>query len=328
MLIDVSGTMGNYGPWQSPVRALVAGILGGQIDGSDWTLDGDANTAVDFRLEDGDRVHLFRFGSIQTDGYPYFAPALVLQRNEFSTHFPLSREQFREARTNKPLALAVGAQSVMHAGKARLIVVSDFLVDSDLSADQRSFSNQFESKTSSEPPVIYSWRTNPRVQVKLLRFSGLEGSDRAGSPVGPQVAEMPRLSIVGTQFFDSPNRLVVMRWKLTGDATDVTYSVSVSDPGKGVAVFVRKGLPSQTVAWPAPPSGQFAWRVTASLRDGTSISSSTVPLMIPGASFVPIMLGVGGLLALSLAVWKYFNTRSDSNHLPGTPAKDPAIWKR
>jgi len=97
--------------------------------------------------------------------------------SELGSAFPSDTSAYSDGKTNKPLAIAVAvAEAAKHSGMARLIVISDFLVDADLSPSQQEFENDIESKSAVDTPLILVWKQNPRVQVKLMRFRLLKTS--------------------------------------------------------------------------------------------------------------------------------------------------------
>jgi hypothetical protein len=322
VLIDVSGTMANYGPWQEDVRRLVTRILwGGALDG-DWRQDGSTSAAAEFRLDSGDHVRLLQFGSVQTPAFPFFAPAsTVAMPAEFESNFPIDPSRYREARTNKPLAIAVGAHLVSGAeGLSRLIVISDFLVDSDATVQQQEHINQFESKAKVESPLIYSWNRNPHIQIKLLRISGVVSTGSV--PIGSPPASDARLQITGAKLLDSPRRLL-LSWNLVGTEEEATYSVTIRDPKSGKTILSRTVLSSSLLV-PNPPSGKFVWQIVAKLRRDVMVSSPLTQLDIPGET----PFGVIALLVLAAAggfgLWHYSKRRKPAAEQEG---KEKSAWK-
>ena len=322
VLIDVSGTMADYGPWQEHVRRLVTGILwGGALDGG-WRQDGSTSAAAEFRLDSGDHVRLLQFGSVQTPAFPFFAPAInVAVPAEFESNFPINPSRYREARTNKPLAIAVGAHLVSGAeGLARLIVISDFLVDSDATVQQQEHINQFESKAKIESPLIYSWNRNPHVQVKLLLISGV--ASNASAPVGFPAASDSRVQITGAKLLDSPKRLL-LSWNLVGTEEEATYTVTIREPRSGKTILSRTVLNSSLLV-PNPPSGKFVWQIVAKLARNVTVSSPLTQLEIPSET----PLGTIALLFVAAAggfgLWHYSKRRKPGAEQQG---KEKSAWK-
>ena len=322
VLVDVSGTMANYGPWQEDVRRLVTSILwGGALDG-DWRQDGSTSAGAEFRLDSGDHVRLLQFGSVQTAAFPFFAPAsTVATPAEFESNFPIDPSRYREARTNKPLAIAVGAHLVSGAeGLSRLIVISDFLVDSDATVQQQEHINQFESKAKIESPLIYSWSRNPHVQVKLLRISGVVSNGTA--PIASPPASDARVQITGAKLLDSPRRLL-LSWNLVGTEEEATYSVTIRDPKAGKTILSRTVLNSSLLV-PNPPSGKFVWQIVAKLPRNVMVSSPLTQLDVPGETPVAAIALLVLAAAGSFGFWHYSKRRKPAAEQEG---KEKSAWK-
>ena len=324
VLIDVSGTMGHYGAWQEDARTLVSSVLSGNPREMGWQREGNAIALPDFALRSGDRVHLVKFGSVVSTSFPYFKPEQTSSTPaDFENSFPLSPSDYVEARTNKPLAIAVGSRlSADSAGTARLIVISDFLVDSDLNAEQQRFVNAFDSKVQTQSPVIYSWSHNPHLQVKLI-------SNKQVTTSSSQVTQSPpddiAIRLSGAKVFESPKR-VDFSWSLNKDLPDVTYSITVQNPRAGTVVFSRSRILASSVLWPSPDAGNYVWRVTANLPNDQTISSASAPLTVPSDSMGPTLAGVAALGALGGAVWWYSRRRVTKARLHTSP-EQRTTWK-
>jgi hypothetical protein len=319
VLIDVSGTMGHYGSWQLDARQLTSSILAGEPKTEGWISEGSESTTVDFHLESGDRIHLLRFGSIRNPEFPFFSPAHTLNAlNAFQAEFPDDLKWYNEPRTNKPLAVAVGARLTSGVeGIARLIVISDFLVDSEMSATQQRVVNQFESRAKIESPLIYTWNRNPRVQIKLLRISALPSSAQT-----PDLIVERHLRITGAKLLDSPRR-VLLTWVLLGEDTEASYSVTIRDPKSGRTILTRSVI-TNSLLWSNPASGKYVWQVTADLPDKHTLSSSVTPLDIPGDS--PLGLITIFLLIVASAVGLRLYTKHRSP-APEKQHEEKATWK-
>jgi hypothetical protein len=317
VLIDVSGTMRIYGAWQSDARHLTESILLGRPTNGGWSREGDESGMADFRLDAGDRVRILRFGSIRTQEFPYFEPARTISDpGQLETDFPTEAATYRELRTNKPLAIAVGARLASEGEHvARLIVISDFLVDSNITGSQQRFINEFEAHAKIESPLIYSWQRDSHVQVKLLRV-------QLNSAPGPLGEGPCSVQIKSAKVMDSPRRLA-LSWALAGCEGDVTYSVSIREQQSNKTILTRKLLAASLLV-PNPPTGKFVWRVTASLASGQTAASGWIPVEVPGG------LSVGALL-LGLAVagtaavfWQYSKKRKPRSE---EERKEKAEWK-
>ena len=300
ILVDASGTMAHYGRWQPEARRLAASLLSGRVDETGWTHEGNADSGRDFAVSNGDRIHLLKFGSIKTKTFPFFSEEeVVTSVHAFEDIFPLDASAYAEAKTNKSLAMAVGAALSAEDATSLMIVVSDFLIDSDLNPEQEQFVNAFESKAKIETPMIFTWLPDPRVQVKLLHVSGLSGVNPPPPP--PQDCSV---QIVGARFFGSPKR-VAFSWQLTGATCEATYSVTVRDPRSNAIAFTRSGLLTPSLLWANPPSGKFLWQVTAALPDEKQLFSPVVPIEVSGDSMVGVVALLLCLVVGSGCLWHY-----------------------
>jgi hypothetical protein len=318
VLVDVSGTMANYGAWQSDARALLTGILSGTSTSAAWRREGVENAPDDFRLDGGDHVQLLRFGSIQSREFPFFTPYSTLGSvRELESSFPVDVRAFREARTNKPLAMGVGARLATGSdGTARLIVISDFLVDSDATPEQETFVNTFESTAKIETPLIYSWISNPKVQIKLLRIT------RPPEPLPADSKNIAPIRITGARVMDRPRRLL-LTWVLSGNDEDATYSVTIRDPKSNRTVVSRSVLNSSLLV-PNPPSGKFVWQVTAKLSGGRTGQSPITALEIPGEGSVGTIAIVLVAILVGVGAWQYSKRRKST---PEQERKEKTAWK-
>ena len=303
--------MANYGPWQEDVRRLVTRILlGGALDG-DWRQDGSTSAVAEFRLDSGDHVRLLQFGSVQTPAFPFFAPATtVAVPAEFESNFPIDPSRYREARTNKPLAIAVGAHLVSGAeGVSRLIVISNFLVDSDATVQQQEHINQFESKAKIESPLINLWNRNPHVQIKLLRISGVVSNGSA--PIGPPPASDARVQITGAKLLDSPRRLL-LNWNLVGTEEEATYTVTIREPksGKSGKTILSRTVLNSSLLVPNPPSGKFVWQIVAKLPRDLMVSSPLTQLEIPGETPFGVIVLLVVAATGGFGLWQYSKRRA------------------
>ena len=318
VLVDVSGTMGHYGLWQPEAATLIHSILDGEFRHAAWDREGKATEPLDFKLSPGAKIHLVRFGSIHSESSPYFrSPLTLTSPEELHKVFPQNPIEYSEAKTNKSLAQAVGgALAEDGEGAIRLIVVSDFLVDAELNSEQRQFVNSFESRVQTDPPVIYSWRTNPRVQVRLMSFKSMRRGPVAPSDVSPSASV--RLS--SARLYESPKR-VSFTWSIVPDTPEVLYDIAVQNKRSGVVSFSRSGVLALSAIWPNPDSGDYVWKVTARLSDGTRLSSTAAPLSIPGASVGPVLLWGGLLAAFTIVVWHLSKRRSARKLLESSPER-------
>jgi hypothetical protein len=324
VLVDVSGTMAKYGAWQPDARLLVSSILRGTPQEIGWQRQGRPDLASEFKVSAGERVHLLRFGSIISEDFPYFRQAQVIDiPTELERIFPVSASEYTEPRTNKALAVAVGSQlSADSRGASRLIIISDFLVDSDLSVKQQAFVNAFDSQVQTQAPLIYSWANNAHLQVRLISFNHVAVPTTSATPTTPVDCSV-RLS--GARMFEAPKR-VDFSWKAESPGCEgATFSITVQDPRKGSVVFSRGRILGSSVLWPNPKSGSYVWRVTADLGDQSSVTSPSAPLEVPSASWLPIIAGLFALVGAVVLVWWYSNRRAKARR-PLRPEEKPT-WK-
>ena len=57
------------------------------------------------------------------------------------------------------------------AGPARLIFISDFLIDADLTSAQQQYVNEFESSAEIQTPLIYAWMKDSQIGLRSNTFS-------------------------------------------------------------------------------------------------------------------------------------------------------------
>jgi hypothetical protein len=229
VVIDISGTMKGYGHWQPDALGVCQAILQrGSLESakSSWDIKGNESAVKSFAVGEG-QVTVIPFGSTKTNFFPYFTGIKRLgSSSELGSAFPLDRELFREARTNKPLALAVAAKLVGAEEVTRAIVISDFMVDSQLTKDEESFVNDFESSTLIETPIILSWRQDPKVQIKLIAFHKTEPAE--GSATNGAFIE-----ILPPKLRNSSPRSLELKWRTSDGARPKFYNVDVNDRETG-----------------------------------------------------------------------------------------------
>lgn len=328
VLVDVSGTMKGYGNWQGDACALVETILGGKPELPEaWRVTGSASSAAGFKLEPGARIHLVLFGSAQSNTFPFFQTVEALpELGRLRERFPLSPGAYTQARTNKTLAQAVGARLAADpGGEARVIVISDFLVDSDLSAGQLEFANQFESQAQVESPAIFSWAKEPRVQVKLLRFRLSAAAAPQAAPAAAAAA--PAVRLLGVRLIDSNPRRAQFSWRVEGGAAPESCRLVVRDLETRRTVWSASHVLGNSAAWINPTPGRRTWQVVATHRDGSETSSPAVAFSVPSRGPSPLLwvaLAVGVIAALY-----YFSSRGVRKRREGgpPPAAGGASWK-
>ena len=314
VLIDVSGTMRNYGPWQADANKLIESLLiGGQPDMNVWKVSGELNKGAEFRLQSGQNVHLLRFGQIRSPEFPFFLPPRTISDlSAFRAEFPNDPSLYTEARTNKALAQAVGTKLAEAGGiQTRLIVISDFLVDSNLNAAQLDFVNSLESRTKSEPPLIFSWKSNANVQVKLIRVSVLGEVGTTPDP-GADIS----IRLLAARVLEGSPRRVQFQWRMEGEAQPRYFDLTVRDSSRKVD-WISRNLIGSSAVWNGANSGKKTWQVRAVLEDGREIMSPARPFEIPGPGIAPILLTLAGLAALGGGIY-YFAGRRRNSKRTGT----------
>lgn len=312
VLVDVSGTMAHYGDWQPEAVSLIRAITSGDlaaIRSDRWKQTGDTGHLSEFAVLSGDSIQLVRFGSLQKDAFPFFSAIQEISNlRDLESAFPLNHSLFQEPKTNKSLALAVGAQLVTHDNVANLVVVSDFLEDRKLTAAQEDFLIGFESKSEITMPVIWNWIPDQNVQLKLLhvRFSN--------NQAGTTAAETSSIQLLSPTINDGQVRSVQFRWKKTGPGEVRSYLARVFDSGTRKLVFERSAI-SPAVLWAPAESGHFQWKVTAILDNDAQVESATAALTVPGSSHMGLVFFILFVALCVAGAWFYARW----NRLRGEP---------
>lgn len=321
VVVDVSGTMGRYGKWQPDVLDLIESLAtGAPAAGPKFTSTGDTSTAAQFKLAAGEGMTLLKFGSIQSDAYPFFTNAQkVANATELRGVFPNTAVAFKEKLTNKELAFAVGAR-LAGASPARMIVISDFLSDADVSEQQQQYINQFQSQSKLETPIIYTWLTDKRVLVKLMVANAkLE----ATAPVAASPAETPKtdhtVQILEARALEGGKHQ--FRWRITPAAPVKSYRLTIRDVKTRKIVIEQPGLASPAVAISTPPPGDYFAQVTADLEDGSESASRPYPLKVEG-SYGGILLALAALAAIVGGLWFFMRRANKQKADPNKRRED------
>lgn len=311
VVVDVSGTMGRYGKWQPDVLDLIEALTtGSPATTAKFNSTGDNQTVSQFKLAAGEGITLLKFGSVQSDAYPFFSSAQkVGSAAELRGVFPNTPAAFREKQTNKELALAVGARLAGNS-PARLIVISDFLSDADLSQQQQQYINQFQSQSRLETPIIYTWLTDNRVLVKLMvANSKTETAPKHDEPaVKPATVDHQVQILEARQLDGSPSRYQ-FRWRITPVAPVKSYRLTLRDVKTRRIVIEQPGLASPAVAIPTPDPGDYFAQVTADLEDGSESASRPYPVKIEG-SYGGVIIALIVLAAVVAGLW-FFMRRAN-----------------
>lgn len=304
ILVDVSGSMSRYGPWQDDALSLVKDVLAGREYVSDaWRLIGRSSAVSDFSLSSGDQLHVIPFGNVSSSTFPYFRALDLKALQDLDGAFPRAQTLFREARTNKPLAVAVGARlAARNGGIAQLIMISDFLNDSDLNSSEQDFFNEFDSEAEQSAPVTLSWNRDSRLQVKLMQVrlpvSSSAGTGARQTPVPPPRAAS--LQLFTPQPLAGQRKAMRFRWKLSDPTGLAGYTLDILDERSRKSIVHRAGLIAPAFTWADAPGGRYRWRVAATFEDQSQVTSPLVPFSVSGRP-VPVLLLV--LLGVVAAAW-------------------------
>jgi hypothetical protein len=290
VVVDVSGSMKTYGPWQADARDAISALLAGRPLPAQWEENprgADLSTYASINAHN--HVTLVRFGSVRsTADYPYFDQIRgALSSAGLETEFPISPSDYTENRTNNALAEAVAITMIgSSGGSARVIMLSDFLADAKMSEQQLAFVNDTQGKYAKYTDATLSWVANPRVQIKLLRFIPLA----TVLPTGAAGAEMSSLHLSQPRY-DEGSQSVLLAWTYQGSGIPEKYDVKVIDARRGTTLFSKYSLGGKNVTYPKAVSGAIRWSVTAYMQDGTTLEQSAA-YNIPDSGGSPIALAI------------------------------------
>ena len=284
VVVDVSGSMKNYGSWQADARDAIVALLAGRPLPSHWSLDPGGADLGRFSCGPQERVTLLRFGSVQPSAqYPFFAAIQHgLSMEEIGSLFPLSPRDYSENRTNKALAESVAILSATDSnGTAEVIMLSDFYSDANLSDQQIKFINDTEHKFKKDTVATLSWTGNPRVQIKLLRFTLGDALGKNEPPPSlPDGVAQGALHLSPPRF-DKSSQNLQLSWSYTGQPLPEKYDIRVTDT-RNTTLFSKYGLSSTSVTYPKAASGSIRWAVTAHIPDGKPLEQSATFTVPPG----------------------------------------------
>jgi hypothetical protein len=303
VVVDVSGTMGRYGPWQSDALALTQAVLSGEsFDKSRFVSTGSPQAVFEFKLNPGEAIHVLRFGSIQTSGFPFFNPPDKTTVAQLPLVFPRQAKDFAQTRTNKELAIAVAGRLI--GSPARMIVISDFLVDADANQQQQQFINDFQAQNGVQTPLIFNWLTDKRVMIRMMVASTSPLVTPLPSPQSneaPSVSPQHQVQILEARQAEGSPSQVQIRWRLVPTGTAKSYRISVRDARTRKIVRDQAGLvlPSATVQLQGP--GDYLVMVTAEFENGSQAVSRSFPVKVEGSG--NLILVLLGLVAVRFAAW-------------------------
>lgn len=314
VVVDVSGSMASYGNWQPDALSLVEAILSGNsTSGLNFKYTGDLNAASDFKLGSNGSIQLLKFGSTQSNSFPFFRePERLPDVSELQSRFPLYRREFSQAHTNKDLAIAV-ASRVAGGAPAHLVMISDFLIDSDVNQSQQQYVNDFQSSSKIETPLIFAWQTDPRIQVKLMLTTAKDSAPPSpAAPPAPEKATAAVRITEGRASTDS-NR-IYFRWQVEPNVPVRSYTLSLRDAKTGRIAKQEGPLAAvSSSSIEAPRSGQYTAIVRADFEDGTEAESLPFGVTVKGRNSGVFFV----LLALAViigGVW-YASVRGRRRHL-------------
>ena len=308
VVIDVSGSMSSYGPWQADARDALAAVFAGHSLPSRWNSNPDGADLSSFSCRATDKITLIRFGSVQsTAPYPFFSGIQsLLDPSDIESQFPLSPSSYSEARTNKALAENVAIQSVADSsGTAFVIMISDFYSDANMSDQQLAFVNKTELEFVKYPVATLSWTGNPRVQIKFFRAvsrnnqaAHAPGSEESNLTLSATGSEVNSLQLLQPRY-DEHSRGVHFTWDYKGSTPPEKYDLTVTDALNGDTLFRKRGLGGTSITYPKAAPGQLQWTVTAYMRDGGSIEQ-VARFTVPGKrdSPVAVILLIFAIMAL------------------------------
>jgi hypothetical protein len=294
IVVDVSGSMHTYGSWQVDAKNAVSAIIAGRPLPSGWNSTPKSADLSGFACGPQARVTLVPFGSVHpTAEYPYFDRIQdSLSLAELTDRFPIETKDYSESRTNNALAEAVAIRSVDPAkiGAARVIMLSDFLADATLSEKQLAFVNDIQGRFAKYTDVTLTWASNPRVQIKLLRFVPLNPpAERAITPNNGALHLFPGR-------YDERSNSLLLAWSFEGPELPEKYDLRITDGRRGTMLFSKYNLATQNATYAKAVPGPIRWAVTAYMRDGKTVEQSAA-YNVPGTRGSPI-----ALLVLVLAV--------------------------
>jgi hypothetical protein len=298
--------MAKYGTWQRDVLTLAEQILNGEArdENTAFELTGDKAALARFKRGEGQTLHIIPFGNVDLDTFPYFNGANPVARTpDLASVFPLTPAAFKAANTNKPLAIAVAANLAGYSkGVARLLVVSDFLVDANLNEDQQQYVIRFEASTRTETPAIFSWRKDRHVQLKLIHVTPTQPGGADPSATQQPASAGASVTLLSAKLVENPKR-VQFAWKASDPTAFQSYSLTVKDMETRKNSFARSSLLGLNAAWPEPPGGKYSWQVIGVTAEGTQVSSASGQIEVPGGGAGAVLGIVAAVAAIVALLW-------------------------
>lgn len=294
--VDVSGSMKSYGQWQRDALDAISALLSGREPSGNWRVTGSPDAAGEFTKRDADTLRILSFGDLQNHDYPFFRSATLLGGiQDLQARFPVAEAAYAEGRTNKTLAEAVAVTDSPAGSSPLLIMVSDFLVDAQLTPSQIAFLNDAQSRYAVHVLSILSWSVNPNVQIKLIKYV-----PQAHATEKPQPTQSPILRVQAG--FHEPSKSVRISWAVDG-AKAQKYSVAIRKATSASIAFSKDNLAIRSAVWPSPDGGSYVWTVIAYLEGGSQVVQRGT-IEVPGSTGVgAVALIVGLLIAVAGALW-------------------------
>lgn len=300
VVVDVSGSMASYGNWQPDALSLVEAILSGNsTSGLNYDHTDPIDAISDFKLGSGDSIQLLKFGSAQRNAFPFFETKRLEALSELRSQFPMSKGEFRDPHTNKDLAIAVGSRLAGNAPD-HLVMISDFLIDSSVDPAQQRFVTEFQASSKIETPVIFTWKQDRRVQVKLIATSVKETNGNGAAP--PPQAPTASVHILESRVSADSNR-IYFRWQVQPSVPVHSFRLLLRDAKTGRVAKEQGPLAAvYSTMIEAPHSGEYSAIVTADFDDGSQIQSRPVVVTIKGRNGGAVAV-VLILAAVGAGVW-------------------------
>jgi hypothetical protein len=307
IVLDVSGSMKNYGSWQIDAREAISSILMGQRLPSHWQLTPLSTDLTSFASGLQGRVTFIRFGNVRANAeYPFFDGVRnSLTLSEFEEQFPTKASDYTQNRTNNALAESIAVRQTSDtSGTARVIMISDFLADATPSEKQLAFINEIQSGYAKYTVATLSWKENPRVQIKLLKFVAVSSPpDKEGTE------ELGSLRLAPARY-DGRTQAVNLSWNYHGSTSPEKYGLKVIDARHGNLLFTKQNLAGGGATYPKAAAGPIRWSGTAYLPDGRTVEQSAT-YNIPDAAGSPfawllLIVVVGALLGTGIFLLKKY----------------------
>jgi hypothetical protein len=170
--------------------------------------------------------------------------------------------------------------------------------------------------------LIFSWKRNSHVQVKLMRIRMTQ--ELASSGVGATPAAVVQL--IGARVLESPRR-VQFNWRMSGGVKAMHFDLQVRDASTRKLVFSRNNVLGGSILYPDPKAGKYHWQVKATLTNGSEVLSPAAALQIPGSGPWGLLALLAAIAGVGGAAWYYKKRERERSLSAATPArKDASPW--